>query len=386
MKRIGIIIIVIIYSIRIFGQCLGSEQVYKEYFNKNISTIDPIEGIYSVDNTYKMYQNNQLVNSHITPQATKYAIKKDGYSFKICDIIYKNEIIELLNKTASQSVYLFQKTFSGSNTIAKTNAIISSNGSIEYSYEIPQAEVNYSGIIIVMDFKLIKLYPTQEEIEIAKQITVPTSPVIPVSSSGTGFALTSDGYIITNDHVINDATKIIIKGINGDFSKSYKAKIIVADKNNDLAIIKIDDYTFNSLGTIPYVISNKSCDVGCSIFCLGYPLRASMGDEVKLTNGIISSKSGFQGDITSYQISAPVQPGNSGGPLFDEKGNLVGVVNSRHLGAENVAYAIKISYLLNLIDIMSNTPKLQTISTISNKSLSEQVKIIKNFIYIIETN
>jgi len=153
-----------------------------------------------------------------------------------------------------------------------------------------------------------------------------------------------------------------------------------------LAIIKIDDASFTSLGTIPYTIPSKSCDVGCSCFCLGYPLRATMGDEVKLTNGIISSKSGFQGDITTYQITAPVQPGNSGGPLFDDKGNLIGIINAKHLGAENVSYAIKTSYLLNLIEIMPTPPKLPTVSQLTNKSLAEQVKLIKNYTYIIETN
>ena len=96
-------------------------------------------------------------------------------------------------------------------------------------------------------------------------------------------------------------------------------------------------------------------------------MRATMGDEVKLTNGIISSKSGFQGDVTSYQITAPVQQGNSGGPLFDSKGNIIGIINAKHAGAENASYAIKASYLMNLIDLMPTPPKLQTISTVADR-------------------
>ena len=151
-------------------------------------------------------------------------------------------------------------------------------------------------------------------------------------------------------------------------------------------MLQIDDPSFTTLGTIPYIIANRASDVGSSVFVLGYPLRATMGDEVKLTNGIISSKSGFQGDVTSYQITAPIQPGNSGGPLFDEKGNIIGVINAKHGGAENVSYAIKASYLMNLIDLMPTPPKLQTISIVSGKSLTEQVKILKKFTYIIEIN
>lgn len=207
-----------------------------------------------------------------------------------------------------------------------------------------------------------------------------------IQSSGSGYAISSNGYIVTNHHVTNGANSIKVRGVNGDFSKAYSAKIIVEDKNNDLSVIKIEDQNFNNLGVIPYIIANRASDVGSNIFVLGYPLRATMGDEVKLTNGIISSKSGFQGDITSYQITAPVQPGNSGGPLFDDKGNIIGIINSKHIGAENVSYAIKSLYLMNLIDLMPSPPKLQTISTVSGKPLTEQVKILKKFTYIIEIN
>lgn len=223
----------------------------------------------------------------------------------------------------------------------------------------------------------IKLFPTSGD-NITSTISGP--------ASGSGFAVSSDGLIVTNHHVINGAKTIKIRGINGDFSKSYNAKIIIEDKNNDLALIKIDDPNFTTLGIIPFVINGKTIDVGNSIFVLGYPLRATMGDEIKLTNGIISSKSGFQGDVTSYQISAPIQPGNSGGPLFDEKGNLIGIVNAKHAGAENASYAIKASYLLNLFELMNTYPKIQTVSSVTGKPLTEQVKTLKKYTYIIEVN
>ena len=83
-------------------------------------------------------------------------------------------------------------------------------------------------------------------------------------------------------------------------------------------------------------------------------------------------------------MTAPVQPGNSGGPVFDSKGNLVGIINAKYFGAENASYAIKSIYLLNLFESLSTYPKLQVSSTLINKALPEQVKLLKNFIYIIE--
>lgn len=222
----------------------------------------------------------------------------------------------------------------------------------------------------------LKLFPTTNSL----------SAPISKSGSGTGFAVSADGLIVTNQHVVNEVNEINIKGINGDFKKTYTARVILEDKNNDLAIIKIEDKNFTTLGDIPFVISKKNIDVGSSIFVMGYPLRATMGDEIKLTNGIISSKSGFQGDVTSYQISAPIQPGNSGGPLFDNDGNIVGIINARHARAENAAYAVKASYLLNLLDLINPALKLQNISSVSGLSLIEQVKLLKKFTYIVEVN
>jgi len=207
-----------------------------------------------------------------------------------------------------------------------------------------------------------------------------------VSGTATGVALTTNGLIITNHHVIDKANSIKIKGIDGDFSKKYNAKVIVDDEKNDLAIIKIDDASFLSIKTPPYTIKSLISEVGSNIFVLGYPLPPIMGDEIKLTNGIISAKSGFMGDITCYQISAPLQPGNSGGPLFDKDGNLIGIVNAGYRRAENVGYAIKIKYLVSLIESLSPTPKLPTLNILKGKPLIEQVKLIKNFIYFIEVN
>ena len=109
-----------------------------------------------------------------------------------------------------------------------------------------------------------------------------------------------------------------------------------------------------------------------------------MGDEIKLTTDVISSKTGFQGDVSLYQISAPVQPGNSGGPLFDSKGNLIGIVSSKHMGAENVGYAIKTSYLMNLVESAVTSSVIPGNNSISGLPLTEKVKSVKDFVFFIE--
>lgn len=200
--------------------------------------------------------------------------------------------------------------------------------------------------------------------------------------SGTGFAL-SDGYIATNYHVIEDAKSISVQGIGGNFNISYNAEVIASDKFNDLALIRINDNRFNGFGSVPYAVKTNIAEVGEEIYVLGYPMTSTMGDEIKLTTGVISSKTGFQGDVSLYQISAPIQPGNSGGPLFDTNGNVIGIVNAKHQGAENVGYAIKALYLRNLIESLSSLSILPTSNNVSSLPLTGKVKQEKNFVYMI---
>lgn len=201
--------------------------------------------------------------------------------------------------------------------------------------------------------------------------------------SGTGFAL-NNGYVVTNYHVVEDAKSITISGINGDFNSSCTASVVATDKINDLAIIRVSDSRFNGFGTLPYAIDMNQAEVGDDVFVLGYPLTQTMGDEIKLTNGIISSRTGFQGDVSLYQMSAPIQPGNSGGPMFDSKGNVIGIVCARHGSAENVGYAIKTSYLKNLAESSSLSNIFPANNTISSLPLSGKAKKLKKYVFLIK--
>lgn len=220
----------------------------------------------------------------------------------------------------------------------------------------------------------LKMYPTSQ---MESERSSPSG-----EWSGTGFAL-KNGYIVTNYHVVDGAKSIEVHGVNGNASSNYTASVVATDKTNDLAIIHITDSRFIGFGNIPYAIKSQMVDVGEDVWVLGYPLTQVLGNEIKLTNGVVSSRSGYQGDVSTYQISAPVQPGNSGGPLFDAKGNIVGIVNAGVPGAENVGYAIKTSYLKNLVDSYSLAAYLPTNNTISSMPLRDQVKNVNDFVFLL---
>lgn len=198
-----------------------------------------------------------------------------------------------------------------------------------------------------------------------------------VTGTGSGFLLTKKGHFITNYHVIEDAKSIEIT--LGE--KSYPAEIVQVDKSNDLALIKITSSTFIS-PEIPYTIKATSASLGEKVFTLGFPMSDLQGKNLKLTDGLISSKTGFKDDPTTYQISVPLQPGNSGGPLFDQNGNLVGVVNAGILEANSVGYAIKCTYLNNFLDTIDGL-ELPKSTSLIGKPFTTQVEMLSKICGIV---
>lgn len=208
------------------------------------------------------------------------------------------------------------------------------------------------------------------------------------TSSGSGFFISETGFVATNYHVVEDAKTIEVSIVRDGDWKHYSAKVVLSDKQNDLSILKIDDTSFQPLPPLPYNFSTTIKDTGSEVFTLGYPIADVMGDEVKFTDGKISSKTGIQGDVTVYQISVPIQPGNSGGPLFDDKGSIVGItssgLNRDYFKSENVNYAIKMSYLKALVDAMPQPIHLQTNAEIANKALTEKIKLFQSYMTYIK--
>ena len=211
----------------------------------------------------------------------------------------------------------------------------------------------------------------------------PRSTRQPSEWSGTGWAL-NKGYVVTNHHVANNARTIVLKFMQDDNLLEYSGEVALMDEEHDLALIKINDANFKGFGTLPYAVKTSLADVGESVFVLGYPMTTTMGDEIKLTTGIVSSHSGFEGNKAQYQISAPVQPGNSGGPLFDDNGNVVGIVSAKHTGAENVSYAVKASHLQALVNqLPDKAGVLPTDNSLSGMNLPQKVKKVKGLVCFI---
>jgi S1-C subfamily serine protease len=170
-------------------------------------------------------------------------------------------------------------------------------------------------------------------------------------ASGSGFFITDDGYFITNQHVAGRGATVRVLTASG----IIPAKVIKVYELNDLTLLKAE----GKFAELPVVLSRK-VQLGATVATVGFPNIGLQGFSPKLAKGEIASLAGIQDDARHFQISVPVQPGNSGGALVDERGNVIGVVVAKLSQkaalatsgalAENVNYAIKSSYLLSFLE------------------------------------
>jgi TPR repeat protein len=172
-----------------------------------------------------------------------------------------------------------------------------------------------------------------------------------LTATGTGFFITADGYLITNNHVVEDATRVRVVTSSG----TVPAKVVQVDEANDIALLKAD----GQFAVLP-VASSRTVKLGGTVATVGFPDPGLQGFSPKLAKGEIAALAGAGDNARYFQISVPVQPGNSGGALVDERGNVVGIVSAKldasvalaASGAlpENVNYAVKSSFLLGFLE------------------------------------
>lgn len=173
-------------------------------------------------------------------------------------------------------------------------------------------------------------------------------------ATGSGMIFTKEGHCFTNHHVIEGARTLKVR-VPGH-KDTINATLIASDESNDLAILKIEGWA--PAGELPVIVSCAAVRSGDKAFTVGYPLPSQLGQEAKFTSGDISALSGLDEDRRLMQISVPVQPGNSGGPLALEDGRVMGIVVSslnasymlrkRGVLPQNVNFAIKSDYLIAL--------------------------------------
>jgi S1-C subfamily serine protease len=201
-----------------------------------------------------------------------------------------------------------------------------------------------------------------------------------LGQSGTGFIVNEEGHILTNHHVIEGCTDITFQ-IRG--SEVQRAVLISTNLPSDLALLKL-----SSFNRQPAIFAPSSAvKMGAELVVYGFPLSDDLSAQGNFTSGIVSAMSGLNDDLTLFQMTAPVQPGNSGGPVLSTAGRVIGVVVStadqqffrdqRDTDAQNINFAIHSAIAMRFLDTNNvsyevESPGMNTLSLADIASMSQE--------------
>ena len=213
--------------------------------------------------------------------------------------------------------------------------------------------------------------------KVVQHINKKNGIVKPSKYGASAFMISSEGYLITSYHLIKEANSISVENSSG---LMLDADVVYSNEKLDFSVLKISDSAFTSLGLIPYGFKNEYAELGEKVYTLGFPR-----EDMVFGEGSVSSYTGYEGDTAAYQISIPVNPGNSGGPLFDTQGNLIGIVSGRNSSAEGASFAVKSKWISE--DIKEHTEEkisLPTKKSAMGSDRAGQVKKVKDFVFMVK--
>lgn len=206
-----------------------------------------------------------------------------------------------------------------------------------------------------------------------KDIAATKKKPAPGNYVGTCFMISRDGYLVTSYHIVKDADSINIE--NSKFG-SLKASIVYHDPANDVSVLKVDTL----VPILPFSVEKSEAGLAEDVYTLGFPR-----EDIVFGEGAISALSGYKQNPNSYQVSVPVNPGNSGGPLLNSKGNLVGMISGLQTETAGAAFAIKSTVLLDIVagDSLKNTVVLPKLNTLKFSSRVAQVNTLKDYVFMV---
>jgi serine protease Do len=209
-----------------------------------------------------------------------------------------------------------------------------------------------------------------------------TKPYIETDHFGTGFMLHKDGYIITNHHVLKNVSKVYV--YNEKFG-DLEASVVIRDQENDITILKITDTSFKFKGNIPYALIKQDVQLAQSVYTLGY----CRPPELTYNQGAVSSKA-VNDNLqrpNNFLLTLQVDGGNSGSPIFNKNGEIIGIVSAKEKQDNGFTFGIKTSSLENVFNTM-NTQNFGKVELNNNSlnglSLEKQIKKVEDFIFMVK--
>lgn len=219
----------------------------------------------------------------------------------------------------------------------------------------------------------------QSQRKIIADINEKEKPVFPGKYSGTGFLISPKGYIVTSYHVIRGADSVYIE--NEKWGR-HKVSVLHNDPENDISILAIETEILSLPRSLPYTVSSIEASLGEEVYTLGFPR-----EDIVFGEGSVSALTGYRQNPGAYQVSVPVNPGNSGGPLLNAKGDLIGIISGLQTETSGAAFATKSSVLQEVISQVPvdslHAPIVLPRQNYLRSSRVEQVKKWKDFVFMV---
>jgi S1-C subfamily serine protease len=354
-----------------------SERPAVLYITKGYSSVEPLNGRLELSSNFDPDPQQMEVTTSGTTEASIFSNECSGYTNEISpnisltynntdnfDLSFLHESLvdtSLIVKNPDGEIFCnddFNNQF-GLNPAVKIENPMSGEYLVWIGhYELE--DIGEKGTLYVTEIDLNEVVSYLEEESGSSQGLV---------GSGTGFLVTAEGHLITNHHVVESCNSLTFQLIG---NAEYNASLLSANESADLALLKIET------NTIPTMLTgNTSLNLGNEVIVFGFPLRGDLSSQGNLTTGIVSGLSGLQDNLNHFQISAQIQPGNSGGPVFNINGEIVGVVVSRAndeffqeqrgIVPQDINFAIRSSILRSFLEA-NNVSFLS--NNVSSRSLS----------------
>ena len=222
-----------------------------------------------------------------------------------------------------------------------------------------------------------------EKINNVKDQNTSTEPPVQYTSGGTGFLIDAKGFLVTNYHVIQNASHIAVQNNGGN---DLNATVVYFDAQRDLAVLKITDPKFKSPSSIPYSIKRNSAKISEPIYTLGYPRN-----DIVYGEGYVAAETGFNGDTLTCQIAIAANRGNSGSPIFNRNGEIIAILSTKQNAAEGAVFALESKYIYTaLTELKKDTTyqniKIPATSSLKGSDRTQQVEKISDFVYIVKVD
>lgn len=353
------------------GQMDANERIYFEELRKNNPEMDQqiVEYIYFIKELGKFGERKRLIHkiNEASSLLSKQGLTKPFYSNPNARIVF------LWNK--------YKKTIAVAASIAIIVSIISATVISLFS---PGKQNNIKPLVEKLKQQDAKYKNLEKQIGQLNQLNKnEDKPRLESNFRATGFMIdVNNNLIVTNAHVLNEAAhQIIVENNNGE---QFSAQSIYVNSNNDIAILKITDKDFKKMKPIPYSIKNKNADLGESVFILGYPKQ-----EIVYGEGYISAENGYEMDTSFCQLSTLANEGNSGSPVINKNGEVIGIISSKETNSEGVIYAIKSSNIFNALEEIkkeNGAAKITSKPILKNSDRKNQIKKVQDYVFMIKGN